>query len=146
MEFKQCTQCYKQKPLEEFYRDATKSDGRTSACKPCRNKQTSEARRKRIQRSRGLVVDESPRLLEHNLRTLENLLGAGQAPNMVLRTRLGESINPNPQGLVISDGWARIETVRGSVSKDLSRCSILELARFLELNRIRIEAKENVSV
>ena len=147
MERKRCSQCYKLKTLEEFYKDSSKSDGLTSACKPCRNRQTSRARKRRLERSRGLVVNESPGLLEHNQRTLENLFqGSKAAPNMTLRTRIGESINPSPQGLVISDGWAQIETVRGRVSKDLKRCSILELARFLELERIRIEAREDLNV
>ena len=144
---KRCTQCLKFKHLDEFYKDSHSKDGRTSACKPCRSRQVSQARRKRSNRSNGLVVNESPRLLEHNLRTLENLLGASQEPkNMVLRTRIVEAIASHPQGIVIQDGTAYIETEGGRVSKDLKRCSILSLAQYLVLKKIRIESRENVNV
>lgn len=145
METKRCTQCYELKPLEAFYKDASKPDGRTSACKPCRSRQVSATYRRRVQRSRGQVVEESPRLLEHNVKTLENLLGEREPENMTLRTKHVEAIKSDPKGIVIQDKWALIETRSGKVSKDLTKCSILSLARFLELNQIKIIAREDLN-
>lgn len=147
MERKRCTLCHKLKTLEEFYRDKSTSTGYTSACKPCRSRQVSRAESRRLKRSKGQVIEESSELLVHNEKTLERLLGESrEAPNMTFRTRLVDAINSDPQGLRFLDGEALINTPRGIVSKDLSKVSIHDLARFLELYRIRIESKESVSV
>lgn len=34
---KTCSKCHQVKPLDEFWRDSTKSDGHCAACKACRN-------------------------------------------------------------------------------------------------------------
>lgn len=146
MERKRCTLCHKLKTLEEFYRDRSTSTGYTSACKPCRSRQVSRAESKRLKRSKGQVIEESSELLVHNEKTLEHLFKGLEAPNMTLRTRIGEAINSTSKGLVILNGWALIETLSGRVSKDLSKVSTHDLARFLELERIRIESREDLNV
>ena len=146
MERKQCTLCHKLKPLEEFYRDKSTATGYTSACKPCRSRQVSRAESKRLRRSNGQVVQDSTELLEHNEKTLQSLIGSSENPSLILRTRLGEAITTKSKGVIIEDGWALIETLQGTVSKDLGRCSIHELARFLEMERIRIISREKLNV
>ena len=143
MERKQCTLCHKLKPLEEFYKDKSTSTGYTSACKPCRSRQVSRAEIKRLKRSKGQVIHDSTELLEHNERALTSLIGSSENPSLTLRTRLGESISTLTEGITIKDRWALIETMRGSVSKDLGKCSIHELAKFLEMERIRIISRED---
>lgn len=60
-ETKRCSKCKRIKPLEEFYKNNTKSCGRQSACKECikendkerlkRYRKTNEGRQKEIERS-----------------------------------------------------------------------------------------------
>lgn len=139
MEFKTCTRCHIEKPLEEFYKDSHAKDGRTSACKPCRSRQVSRAESRRLRRSQGKVLEERPELLEHNLETLQRIIELEERPlNIGFSTQLIGAIEPFERGLVIRDGMAYIETVHGRTSKDLKTTTIKALARFLENHRLKI--------
>lgn len=139
MEYKTCSKCYIEKPIKSFYRDLTTRDGLTSACKPCRSKQVSRARIRRDAKAKGLVVDDSPELLEHNLETLQRITNLEERPiKLNFRTQLIGALEPIEQGLRLINGMAYIETVHGLVSKDLSRNTLKSIARFLENHRIKI--------
>jgi len=49
MDRKTCTLCKQTKPLEEFYRDQNRKDGRRSACKICRNSREKDKRKRKKQ-------------------------------------------------------------------------------------------------
>ncbi|MFA5407193.1 MAG: hypothetical protein WC343_00295 [Bacilli bacterium] len=56
-ETKRCTKCGEEKPLTEFYRDRTKSDGRKSWCKLC----TSGYQREYYEENREKRAGQRPR-------------------------------------------------------------------------------------
>lgn len=139
MEFKTCTRCHVEKPRGDYYPDSSKKDGLTSACKKCRNAQTSRARKLRRERALGKVIEERPELLEHNLETLQRIIGLEERPiRLCFSTQLIGAIEPYERGLELRDGMAYIETVHGRTSKDLKTTTIKALARFLENHRIKI--------
>jgi len=49
---KRCSQCGKTKPISEFYRNASRSDGHASACKICERRQHDRTRANRQARQR----------------------------------------------------------------------------------------------
>jgi len=139
MELKQCSRCYIEKSLEEFYRDSSKADKLTSACRKCRNTQTSRARKVRALRAQGKVLEERPELLEHNLETLQRIVNREECPkSFTLTTQLVECPRSFKEGIVFHNEMAYIETLEGTVSKDLRRNTLKALARFLENERIKI--------
>jgi len=71
IKMKTCTQCAKEKPLEEFYKHTARKDGRQSYCKECAKKhfktwkdltperqaRQSEWKKNRVAENRQLLVD-----------------------------------------------------------------------------------------
>lgn len=54
---KQCAKCDEIKPLEAFYRNASRPDGRYEYCKDC-DRQNWEARERRYRNEREVILPE----------------------------------------------------------------------------------------
>lgn len=142
MKVKKCSQCYRYKALDEFHRDKYQKDGRCASCKPCRSKQVWRAYKRRLAPQEDPILKAYNTLEEDNLKALESAFSAfedyGNKPK-VIKTRIVGAIIPMPDGIVVKNNFAIVETRNGKISVDLTSVCPREFAEKLAKNHIKIE-------
>lgn len=88
METKVCTKCGRELPLNEFYNDKMRPDGKKSACRECTNQSQRESRaRKKDYENNLCVIKNSPKVEEKTIKEC-NDYGLDKVPARLLISEL----------------------------------------------------------
>lgn len=141
---RRCTQCHIEKPLTEFYPDASKRSGYRSACKKCWTRQNYQAKKQRDWKrlsgepDLGPTPDRSYRALDNHIRAFLDL---GEQERTVA-TQLVGAAEPNKRGIVLRKvpHGSRIvmRTPRGEYSRALCDETVRGLAEFLWAHKLEV--------